>query len=287
MIRLSIIAPVLNEEQFIGYSVMSFKHAHELIYLVDQESTDGTIPLLNYIKEKYLGDKLKILIDDRPGSHDMTVPEFNAGCYNICLEKATGNAIVCAHPDMICTNPESVLSIPEGPLSWWMGCRSFAGDIWTEIYEGRNKRWKSMFANKFGIHYFGGYGDTTEDFYFRDITGNAHKHHGDNFDLYPFEVGYSGVNVNHYCEMKQYSYRLSKMVKCLMTQNKKLPKEVAEEMAANHPRVTLQSGPSPFGYFEVGPTKEPVPDVFEKHYREFNQFIKNPLYVGKRELVNA
>lgn len=286
--RLSLICPVLNEDQFIGYSVMSFqKYIDELIYLVDQESTDGTIPLLNYIKNRYVGDKLKIVIDDRPGSHDMTNPVFNAGCYNLLLKHATGDAIVCAHPDMVCTNPEGILTIPEGPLSWWMGCRSFAGDVYTEIIEGRHNRWKSMFAKKFGLHYYGGYGDTTEDFYFRDITGDVHKHHGQDFDAYPFEVGYAGFDVNHYCEMKPYAYRFQKMVKCLMTQGKHITKEVAEEAAANHPRVTLQTGPSPFGYFEIGPTKQPIPEVFEKYYEEFNQFIKNPLYTGEKELAHA
>jgi glycosyltransferase involved in cell wall biosynthesis len=286
-LKLSVICPVLNEEQFIGYSAMSFRNAHEIIYLVDQESTDGTIPLLNHIKDKYLGDKLRIIIDDRPGSHDMTVPTFNAECYNWLVREATGDAIVCAHPDMICTNPESVQNVPEGPLSWWMDCRSFAGDVNTEITEGRNNRWKSMFAKKFGLHYFGGYGDTTEDFYFKAITGTVHKHHGADFDLYPFEVADSGIDVNHYCEMKPYAYRLSKMVKCLMTQNPRITKEVAEEAAANHPRVTLQSGPSPFGYFEIGMTKEPIPEVFPKYYKEFNQFIKNPLYVGEKELAHV
>jgi hypothetical protein len=285
--KLSVICPVLNEEQFIGYSAISWANAHEIIYLVDQESTDGTIPLLNHIKAKYLGDKLRIIVDDRPGSHDMTVATFNAECYNWLLREATGDAIVCAHPDMICTNPEAVPNIPEGPLSWWMACRSFAGDVNTEIIEGRNNKWKSMFAKKFGLHYFGGYGDKTEDFYFRDITGDTHKHHGANFDEYPFEVGDSGLKINHYCEMKPYAYRLSKMVKCLMTQCPGLTHDAAEEAATNHPRVTLQSGPSAFGYFEIGPTKEPIPEVFQKYCQEFNQFIKNPLYVREKDLVNA
>jgi len=257
------------------------------VYLIDPPFVDGTWELLHHIKDKYLHEKLNIIEDKRPGSHDMTVQKFNEGCYDLCLEHATGDATWALHPDMIVVNPEAILSIPEGPLSWWADCRSFAGDIETEITVGRATRWQSMFAKKFGVHYWGGYGDAIENFYFRDITGNAHIHHGQNFELYPFDVVDSGIDINHYCEMKPYKRRLEKMICCLKTQCPGISDSVAEELASKHPRVTLQTANSQFGKFVFEPTKSPIPSVFEKYCEEFNQYIKNPLVLPKKELVNV
>jgi hypothetical protein len=272
--------PVKAEAQFIGFSIMScLEQIHEFVYLIDPPFEDGTWELLHHIKDKYAHEKLKIIEDTRPGSHDMTNPAFNRGCYDVCIEHATGDAIWALHPDMIVTNPEAILHVPQGPLSWWSKCTSFAGNLETEITVGRATKWQSMFARKFGLHYWGGYGDTTENFYFKDITGNAHTHHGQHFDKYPFRVEDSGIAINHYCEMKPYARRLEKMICCLQTQYPGMPRDVAEHHASYHPRVTLISADTKFGKFVFEPTKNPVPAVFAKYKDEFNKMIKEPLCV--------
>lgn len=270
--NISVIGPVKNEADFIGYSIMDcLEHVHEFVYAV-AKSEDGTDELLDYIKERYAGDKLKILrapeFDFNP--HDQ--PSYN-NAFNTCIRESSGDAVWFKHPDMICTNAAELKNIKPGPLAWFTRMTSYAGDFNTQITKGRTGRWKNIHAKKFGLHYYGGYGSINEDFYHKDITGNAHEFYGDNFNAYPFKVADSGLNINHYCELKGYKRRFEKMTACLRTLFPKFTEGRIEEMAMNHPRVTLQPDLTNVWGFEFKHVDTPIPAVFEKYRDEFNNVL--------------
>jgi hypothetical protein len=227
---------------------------------------------LDHIKVQHAGDKLKV---HRAPSFDFNVHDMKAynAAYNYLIEKAAGDTIFFLHPDMIVTDAEKIVEMRSGPLAWWTHITSFAGDFNTQIVKGRAKRWKNIHGKKFGLHYFGGYGSVNEDFYHRDITGKAYDHHGENFAAYPFEVTDSGLHINHYCELKSYRRRFEKMKACLKTQHPGFADNYIEELAAVHPRVTLEATTDKFGTFEMQQTDAPIPAVFEKHKSEFNKVL--------------
>lgn len=275
--RISAIAPVLNEAPWIGYSIMScLDTIHEFIYSLDDGTDDGTRELLNHIKDKYTHEKLKIIPFRHFHPHDTKA--YNEA-FNVCIREATGEAVWFLHPDMVVTNPESLLTVPEGPLAWWTEVTSYAGDFRTVISKGRSTKWKNIHARKLGLHYAGGYGSVNEDMYFSEITSKTYKHFGTEFSKYPYAVASSGIKVNHYCELKAYSRRLEKMKLCLKTQIPNLSDERAEELAINHPRVTLEQSSSLFGQFQFEESKEPIPSVIEKYRDEFEAFKKEPACV--------
>jgi glycosyltransferase involved in cell wall biosynthesis len=286
--KISVICPVKNEVDFIGYSVMAIlPYVHEIVYTC-AESTDGTDELLEHIRTKYAKDKLKLHyqiepseIGERAGNFDFDPLDMRAynAAYNYAIGQATGDAVWFLHPDMIVTNPEMITTIEDGPLAWFTHVDSYARDLQTEIVKGRSKRWKNIHAKQFGLHYYGGYGSANEDFYHRDITGNSYRHFGTDFAEYPFEVGDSKIEINHYCELKTYDRRLEKMVRCLKTQNPGMPEDRIHELAKRHPRVTLESANRQFGQFDFQPSTKPVPSVFAKYKKEFETF--------KKELVHA
>ena len=280
--KVSVITPVKNEVDFIGFSIMAvLPYVHEILYGV-AKSEDGTEELLRHIQRKYAGDKLKLYFggDDQPAwdFDPLDVKAYNAS-FNYLIEQSTGDAVWFLHPDMIVKNPESIQSTPEGPLAWWTTIDSYAGDLQTKITAGRASRWKHIQAKQFGVHYYGGYGSQNEDFYFKDITGNSYKHFGEDFDEYPYEVADSGIQLNHYCELKSYPRRLEKMIRCLTTLMPNADQQHIKELAANHPRVTLDQSTTRFGTFVFDKVSEPAPSVFEKYQAEFAQFRKVPVAV--------
>lgn len=275
--KISVIAPMKNEAQFLGYSVMAVApYVHEFIYAVASSSDDGTIDLLSHLKEK-LGDKLRFFVSDKYDFNPLDRPSYN-GSFNDCIEASSGDAVWFLHPDMIVTNPEKIAELKAGPLAWWVNVTSFAGDLRTVITKGRTNRWKNIHAKKFGLRYFGGYGSQNEDFYHSDITGTSYKHYGDDFAKYPFEVAASGIDLNHYCEVKPYARRLEKMKLSLKTQHPAADPGWIEEKATHHPRVTLEPTNTRFGEFEFKSTDEDVPEVFSKYQEEFAKFIKEPVH---------
>jgi len=268
-LKLTAIAPVLNEVDFIGYSVMAaLPYICQFIYALDEKSDDGTRELLNHIKKTYAHEKL--IAFRHPNFHPSDTAAYDAA-FNACIEKATGDAIIFLHPDMIITEFKP---LEQGPLAWWTTIKSFAGDFQTEITKGRATRWKNIHARKFGLHYAGAYGSQNEDFYHRDITGNSYRHYGEEFSKYPYQVADSGIKINHYCELKDYSRRLEKMKLCLKTLYPRYTDEFIEENAIQHPRVTLEPTSLEFGRFEFAKTTEPVPFVFEQYKKEFDAFKK-------------
>ncbi len=268
--KLSVISPVKNESQFIGYSVMSvLPYVHEIIYNVARGTNDGTVEILEHIKKNYdHGGKVKWFYGDDFNVHDMAA--YNKA-FNDCIDASTGDAVWFLHPDMIVTNPEAMANIKSGPMAWWCNLTSYAKDFQTIITAGRATRWKNIHVKKMGLHYFGEYGSQNEDFYHKAITGERHDHFGEQFGRYPFRVDDSGVNVNHYCELKPYSRRREKMVNCLKTLYPGSDEVTMGELASIHPRVTLEKSSAMFGKFEFENKNVSLPEVFSKHKEEFER----------------
>lgn len=270
--KISVISPVLNEAAFIGYSIMScHKYVEEFVYAVAPSSSDGTIDLLRHIGKHY--GKVRLLIDPRYDFDPLDMPAYNRS-YNDCIQQARGEAVWFLHPDMIVKNPEVIQRDWDDSLAWWTNVTSYAKDMNTVITKGRCTQWKNIHKKQFGLHYFGGYGSQNEDFYHSDITFKTYKHFGTDFLKYPYAVTNSGIEVNHYCELKPYERRLEKMKRCLKTLAPGLPDEKIDEMAVQHPRVTLETSSEEFGHFEFSNAKEEVPDVFTKYKDEFESFQK-------------
>jgi hypothetical protein len=252
-------------------------YVHEIIYNVAESTDDGTIEILSHIKDKHDTDgKVKWFSGPDFNVHDM--PAYNQA-FADCIERSTGDAVWFLHPDMIVTNPEVIAYIKPGPLAWWTNLTSYAGDYQTVITNGRAKRWKNIHVKGLGLHYFGGYGSQNEDFYHKEITGNSHNHFGEMFGQYPFRVMDSRINVNHYCELKPYKLRREKMVKCLKTLFPESADSQMQEMAAIHPRVTLENSSNVFGKFSFEKQNVAVPDVFKKYGYDF-EAIKNRMVIA-------
>lgn len=276
--KVSVISPVKNEVEFIGQSIMAvLPHVHEILYGV-APSDDGTEELLRHIQQKYANDKLRLFWGDNNGEpiwdfNPMNMEAYDRS-YNYLIDVATGDAVWFLHPDMIVTNPEQIGTLGDGPLAWWTQITSFARDLNTKISAGRSTRWKNIHAKKFDLHYYGGYGSQNEDFYHRDITGSSYRHYGTDFEEYPFEVAASGINVNHYCELKEYARRLEKMKRCLKTLHPQATDQQIDEMARIHPRVSLDAKETRFGRFEFTQMSGDIPEVFKHYGDEFKAFNK-------------
>lgn len=274
--RVSVIAPVKNEAQFIGYSIMAaFPHVEEFVYAIAPSSDDGTIDLLRHIAKNY--GKVRLLIQNKYDFNPHDMKAYNES-FDDCIQQARGDAVMFLHPDMIITK---WTDLEQGPLAWWVKVTSYARDLTTVITKGRTDKWKNIHAKKFGLVYRGGYGSQNEDFYHSDITGTSWRHFGTDFQKYPFSVASSGIELNHYCELKPYKRRLEKMKLCLKTQYPEAPDDWIEKFAVQHPRVTLEQSGTRFGDFEFTETDRMVPDVFEKHKSEFDAIVR------QEELVNG
>lgn len=268
--RLSVVAPVFNEAPWIGYSIMdSLEHMHEYVYAC-AKSDDGTDELLDYIKQKYAGDKLVILrkLEYNFNPHDQKA--YNSA-FNDCIDKSTGEAVYFKHPDMILDNAEAIQSIDGKSLAYWTNLTSYAGGFDTKITKGRATRWKNVCMKKFGLKYYGAYGSQNEDFYFKAITGETYNHYGEDFRHYPYKVSDSGLKVRHFCELKSYKRRFEKMKLCMKTLYPKWNEKDIEHAASLHPRVTLEEclGQG----FEFTKTDDDVPLVIQKYKEEFDKVL--------------
>lgn len=270
--RISVVAPVKNEFPWIGFSIKAaMPYVHEFIYALSP-STDGTDSLLEHLRLQHKNITIIPFMDFDP----MNTKDYNAA-FNVCIEAMSGDVAFFLHPDMIITEGSE---LKEGPLAWFTTMTSYAGGYKTRIAKGRATRWKNIHEKKFGLHYSGGYGSQEEDFYHTDITGKSYRHYGEEFFKYPFPVVDSGFKINHYCELKSYSRRLEKMKLCLRTQMPECDDARIEEMAIQHPRVTLEDSSRKFGTFEFKATNDPIPDVIKQYEKEFSAY-------GRREVVNG
>jgi glycosyltransferase involved in cell wall biosynthesis len=274
-LSVAVIAPVYNEAQFLPYSIMAaHPYVTEFVYAVAPKSDDGTIEILRHIAKNY--GNVRILLQHKYDFDPMDTKAYNEA-FNDCIEQTRCDVVWFLHPDMILTKWNALQA---GPMAWTTNITSYAGDMNTVITKGRCKQWKNIHAKTMGLMYSGGYGSANEDFYHREITGTSLKHYGSEFSKYPFEVGNSGIEVNHYCELKPYRRRLEKMKLCLKTQFPDAHPLRLEEMAVNHPRVTLEQSCNEFGAFEFTETNDPIPEVFEKYRAEFEPFTKELITNG-------
>lgn len=275
--RIAAIAPVLNEVDFIGYSVMAaLPGIDSFHYGIDVKSSDGTFELVRMLSETT--GKGKVFWYKAPifNIDPINMAQYNAA-FNALIAAALStkpDAVMFLHPDQIITNPEIIPAIADDAIAWFTHMRSFSGDMNTEITKGRATKWKNIHCPRFGLEYYGEYGSQNEDFYHKDITGKSYKHYGTEFSKYPFRVADSGIKIKHFCESKNYARRFEKMQLCLKTLFPDLMPDRIEQMAAHHPRVTLEQSSSQFGEFEFSESKEPIPAVFEKYGEEFRSFKK-------------
>ena len=274
--RVSIVSPLKNEVLFCGYSIMALLPYVEDIVYACAKSDDGTDELLDHIKAKYAGDKLVLL---RKPEYDFNPDDQMAynKAFNDCIETCKGESVFFCHPDMLVHNPEMLLALNGNSVAYYTNLTSYAGDFCTKIVRGRATKWKNIHVKKLGLHYFGGYGSQNEDFYHSDITGKSYNHFGDNFRAYPYKVTDSGLKVSHYCELKPYKRRFEKMKSCLKTLYPKKAEEELNDLAKNHPRVSLEKTSDLFGNFEFEKDNAPLklPDVINRYRDEFQEFNKN------------
>lgn len=264
--KLSVISPVKNEAQFIGYSVMAvIPYVHEIIYAV-APSDDGTVEILEWISKNHDPEKKLRFFVDKEWDFDVHNLLAYNHAFNYCIGRSTGDGVWFLHPDMVCTNPNQIKTMEKDALAWYTHLTSYARDLSTIIAKGRASKWKNIAAKKFGLHYYGAYGSQNEDFYFSDITGKSYQHHGEDFKLYPYDVEDSGLRINHYCEVKPYKRRYEKMKACLKTLSPNLNDEELSDIAGSHPRVTLESkAGGMFGFYDFQPSPFGVPSVFEEY----------------------
>lgn len=274
--NVTVIGPVLNESQFLGYSIMALHpYVDEFVYAVSPKSDDGTVEILRHIAKNY--GKVRILLQSKYDFDPMDTKAYNEA-FDDCIQQARDGAVWFCHPDMICTR---WTDLQDGPLAWTTKITSYAKDLSTVITKGRCTEWKNIHMKKFGLVYRGSYGSQNEDFYHIEITGNSLKHYGTDFKKYPYQVATSGIEVNHYCENKPYKRRLEKMKLCLRTLHPNATDALIDEMASQHPRVTLEQSSNQFGQFEFQESRESIPEVFTKYKEEFEQFrLKGELIHG-------
>lgn len=279
--KVAAIAPVLNEVDFIGYSIMAaLPGIDSLHYGIDAKSSDGTFELVKMLSETAGKDKVFWYRGYDFDIDPMNMNQYN-GAFNVLIGAALTtkpDAIIFLHPDMIITNPEKMLELNGDAVAWFTHMKSFTEDG-KVISKGRADKWKNMHCPRFGLRYYGGYGSQNEDFYHKEITGTSYKHYGSEFSKYPFRVQDSGLLINHYCEAKDYKRRLEKMKLCLRTLYPTFSDERINELAVQHPRVTLEKSSKEFGSFEFSESREEVPAVFAKYKSTFDAF--------KKELVHG
>jgi hypothetical protein len=282
--KIAAIAPVFNEVDYIGYSIMAaLPGVDSMHYGIDAKSDDGTFELVKMLADT--AGKGKVFWYKAP---DFDIDVMNQkqyeGAYNALIECAISmkpDAILYLHPDMIITNPEQMLALKDDALAFFTHITSFAGDMKTIITKGRDARWKNIHSPRFRLTYCGAYGSQNEDFYHKDITGNAYRHYGTEFSKYPFRVVDSGIKINHYCELRDYKRRLEKMKLCMKTLYPDFSDARIEQLAVQHPRVTLEQSSRQFGTFEFSESKEDVPEVFAKYKETFDQFKTKETSNGK------
>ncbi len=281
--RLGAFCITKNEAQWIGFSIMSTKDFVDEYVYFDGNSHDGTVELLKYIKDKYQVN-IKVFEDQDPKD----LQDDYVRVFNDCLKQVKSKYAWFLHPDMICTKRAEM---HWDPMAYSVKMRSFAGEPWDSLYEfkeGRTNRWKSIMLNDLGLHYYGHYGAGNEDMYFKDITGNEHTLY-ENFANYPYEIRDSGIELNHYSDVRGYARRFGRMVTCIKHQYPGIEQKEAERLAADHPRVSFVPNPT-YGNFNLERCYE-VPEVFRKYAFEFGSVVgKKPeefCYLSLKETVNA
>lgn len=265
---------VKNEARWVGPWLMRIIPFVDDVVIFDGNSTDGTLEIIDEIKRKYPeGDKVRVFPDkDTPVLKDDKYTKF----FNSAMWELKTDLAWFLHPDMYVVNPEQILKIKDmDSIAMFQKMRSFAGEPdgkLLEIVAGRGQAWKNIYRLRnpdLGAHYHGLYGAANEDVYFSDITGDSHYHYGTEFSKYPYVVNESGLEVLHFSDVRPYARRYDRMKTCLLNQG--YSELRAEEIAKQHPRVTLKSD---MGFkFE----ESDYPEQFKIWDEQFKHLRKEPV----------
>ena len=257
---------IKNEVPWIGYCVMAARHAVSEFVYYDGNSDDGTIEILEYLRDKK-GVNIKLYKNKDPKN----LQDDYVRMFNEALSQLRTMFAMFLHPDMIVTDGN--WSPVDGPLAYTVKMDSYAGDPQGPLHRfaaGRTDRWKNIMKNSLGLHYHGHYGAANEDTYFREITGDEHEMHTEPKD-YPYGVGDSGLRLAHYSDVRPYARRLGRMLSCLRNQHPGMPDINYQEYAKVHPRVTFEPHRTYPG-FKFERTGD-VPEVFELHAEELADLL--------------
>lgn len=235
---------VKNEAPWIGAHILNVLPWVDEMVFYDGNSMDGTLDIIEVIKaESPEGRKIKLYRNADPKD----LCDDYVRLFSECMRELSTDLAWFLHPDMCVINPEQISNIANSDaVAMTTSIRSFGGEpdgVLFEIEGGRMSLWKNIYRlhnPDMGAHYFGHYGAWNEDVYFSEITGGEHDHHGHNMDRYPYDVHPSGLYILHFSDVRTYERRLGRMTTCLKNQG--MPQDLAAEVAAEHPRVTLKPG---------------------------------------------
>lgn len=257
---------VKNEITWIAPHLEAWLPCLDSMVFFDGNSTDGTLEVLRHFSDNHeFGFKIKLVEDRDPKD----LQDDYVRVFNDCLRTLKTDLAFFLHIDMYPTNCLQVFDFKkhsEDVVAASCKMRSFAGEYNGQLYEilGRGERWKNIYRLNnpdFGAHYHGHYGAANEDVYFKEITGEKHEFHGQDFNLYPYPVANSGIEILHFSDVRPYERRLGRMKSCLKNQG--CPDSQVDAVAKAHPRVTLQDG----GGFEF--VKTSYPDLFLKAKQKY------------------
>jgi len=255
---------IKNEAPWIAAHLLRILPFIDQVCLFDGNSTDGTLEIIEAIKQTPFGHKIKLV----RGRDPKNLQEDYVRIFNECMWSLDTDLAWFLHPDMYVLNPEQILCLKASKaVALKTRVRSFAGEPGGqlfEIIEGRGAYWKNIYRLRnpdLGAHYHGFYGAVEEDVYFSEITGDSHEFHGQAFDRYPYEVDDSGLEVWHFSDVRPLERRIDRMVKCCINQGSTA--EEARAVALAHPRVTFKDGQG----FKFIPSNYPGPfSTYRFHY---------------------
>lgn len=255
---------IKNEAHWVGYCVMAARHAVSQFVYFDGNSDDGTVELLEYLRDKK-GINITLVKNKDPKD----LKDDYVRLFNECLGRLDTMFAMFLHPDMIVTAGD--WKPHDGPLAYTVKIDSYAADPQgplLKITEGRTDRWKNIMKKALGLHYHGHYGAGNEDTYFREITGDEYRMHSD-MSMYPYGVGESGLTLAHYSDVRPYARRYGRMIAVLKNQHPNMAEMNYHEYAKVHPRVSFAPHKiyPGFRFEEVPPAA--IPAVFTQHAEEF------------------
>ena len=265
---------VKNEREWVGPHILQVLPYVDQMVWYDGNSTDGTLEIIKHLqKEHPHGRKIHLFEGKDPADlRDDYVRLFNECMWRLETEgRLEIDWAWFLHPDMFVLNPEDIVKAGKsGAIAQFMHLDSYAGNPGGQLYKfslGRMSQWKNLYRFKnpyLGAHYWGHYGAANEDVYFSEITGDEHKHFGNAFSLYPYEVADSHIKACHFSDVRTYERRLQRMTTCLINQGHDPVRAV--ELAREHPRVTIKND---MGHkFE----KSDYPEVFKSMSKQFDRF---------------